>query len=333
MRIVSFLKHGEERLGLDWNGFIVDANLACQALLTKAGEPDAPRLAAALLPSNAKAFLQGGNRCLMQAQQVLEFIQGEFAGAASAAGAAGAAGVSAAEKMSLAGDAAFMFAPASVRLLSPVPHPGKIVCVGRNYQDHVSELKHDVPTLPVLFAKLSNTIAAHGDVVPFPRVSEELDYEAELAVVIGKRGRYISEAEAMGHVAGYTAFNDITVRQWQYQTPQWLQGKSFDRSGPTGPVLVTADEISDPHNLGIRLWLNDELRQQDNTRHLLFKIPFLIAFISQVMTLEPGDIIATGTPSGVGAAMNPKGFMKAGDVVKVEIEQIGILENKIGAKI
>jgi acylpyruvate hydrolase len=190
-------------------------------------------------------------------------------------------------------------------------------------------MKRDVPTIPVIFAKLPNTVCGDGDEVPFPRVSDQLDYEAELAVVIGRQGRYIPESEALRYVAGYTAFNDITVRDWQHRTPQWLQGKSFDKSAPMGPVLVTADEIGDPHTLDIKLRLNEELRQSDNTSRLIFNIPFLISFVSQVMTLEPGDIIATGTPGGVGVAMDPKGFMKVGDVVKVEIEKIGVLTNHI----
>jgi len=307
MRIVSFLKNQQERLGIEFNGFILDANLGCQKMLTEQGEPAPERLADALLPSVMQAFLEGGDRCLDQARKVVEFTT---------------------ELSELERDE-IVFRPDSVKILSPVPHPGKVICVGRNYHDHVSEMKRDVPTIPVIFAKLSNTICANGDEVPFPRVSTQFDYEAELAVVMGKRGRYIPEQEALEYVAGYTVFNDITVRDWQHRTPQWLQGKSFDNSGPTGPALVTADEVPHPHQLGIRLWLNDELRQNDNTSQLIFKIPFLISFVSQVMTLEPGDIIATGTPGGVGVAMDPKGFMQVGDVVRVEIEKIGVLANKI----
>ncbi|MBX5437217.1 MAG: fumarylacetoacetate hydrolase family protein [Alicyclobacillaceae bacterium] len=306
MRLGTFEIGNEERLGIELGDYVLDANRACAHLLAEEGDGDAQRLADALLPSDMLAFLRAGERALEQARRVVEFAR---------------------QKDLQAVD--FAHPLAAVRRLAPVPRPGKIVCVGRNYHEHVNEMNNQVPTIPVLFAKFSNVICAHGDPVPHPGVSEELDYEAELAVVIGKRGRRIGEQAALDHVAGYTAFNDITVRDWQRRTPQWLQGKTFDHCGPLGPVLVTKDEIPDPHSLSIRLWLNGELRQSDNTGRLIFNIPRLISFISQIMTLEPGDVIATGTPGGVGVAMNPPGFMKVGDIVRVEIERIGVLENKI----
>lgn len=307
MKLVSFLHHGQERLGIEVEGGFIDANAVCQAMLAAAGDAAPARLADALLPADIVAFLQGGARTLEQAKKVLAFVAESTA----------------------ADRAGYVHDSSTVKRLSPVPHPGKVVCVGRNYHDHVSEMKREVPTIPVIFAKLPNTVCADGDDVPFPSVSEQLDYEAELAVVIGKRGKDIPEAEALDYVAGYTALNDITVRDWQHRTPQWLQGKSFDKSAPIGPVLVTVDEIPNPHVLDIKLWLNGELRQNDNTKRLIFNVPFLISFISKVMTLEPGDIIATGTPGGVGVAMDPKGFLKVGDVVKVDIEKIGVLTNQI----
>lgn len=307
MRLLTFEHAGTQRLGTEFHDGVLDLNAGCSAMLEAEGDTAAQKLADALVPSNIIDFLTAGSRALREAQKVIDFVESTHAG----------------------NRGNLVFSKTEVRVLAPVPRPGKVVCVGRNYHDHVSEMKREVPTIPVIFSKLSNTIVGNGDGVPFPRVSEQLDYEAELVAVIGKRGRYIPEADAMGHVAGYTAFNDITVRDWQHRANQWLQGKSFDGSGPTGPVLVTADEISDPHNLDIRSWINGELRQSDNTSRLIFNIPFLISFISQVMTLEPGDMIATGTPGGVGVAMNPQGFMKVGDVVRVEIERIGILENTI----
>ncbi|PWI57127.1 fumarylacetoacetate hydrolase family protein [Sulfoacidibacillus thermotolerans] len=312
MRLLSFLNCGQGRLGIELdNDLVFDANRACLAFLEQQGEPFAQRLADALLPSHALAFLQGGTKSLGQAHKVLEFVQGQV------------------QVNEVLPD--YVFQASAIKRLAPIPNPQKIVCVGRNYHDHVAEMKRDVPTIPVLFAKLGNTVCGHQADIPFPRVSDQFDYEAELAVVIGKKGRYIAVDEAMSYVAGYTAMNDITVRDWQHRTPQWLQGKSFDNSGPMGPVLITADEILDPHQLDIQLWLNGELRQSDNTRHLIFDIPALVSFISQVMTLEPGDVIATGTPGGVGVAMQPQGFMKIGDVVRIEIEKIGVLENHIVA--
>ncbi|MFB5188780.1 fumarylacetoacetate hydrolase family protein [Alicyclobacillus fastidiosus] len=307
MRILSFVFNQSERLGAELDGRIVDLNLACQAMLNQRGEPAADRLADALLPADAVGFLRGGKRVLQQARDVIAFVA----------------------ERPVEERSEYSLEAQQVQRLAPVPNPGKIVCVGRNYHDHVSEMKREVPTIPVIFAKLPNTICAPGEDVPFPRVSDQFDYEAELAVVIGRQGRYIEEDEALDYVAGYTALNDITVRDWQHRTPQWLQGKSFDKTCPMGPVLVTKDEIPDPQQLDIRLWLNDELRQNDNTSRLIFSIPYLISFVSQIMTLEPGDIIATGTPGGVGVAMEPKGFMKVGDRVKVEIEKIGELINGI----
>lgn len=307
MRILSFVFNQSERLGAELDGRIVDLNLACQAMLNQRGEPAADRLADALLPADALGFLRGGERVLQQARDVLAFVA----------------------ERPVEERSEYSLEAQQVQRRAPVPNPGKIVCVGRNYHDHVSEMKREVPTIPVIFAKLPNTICAPGEDVPFPRVSDQFDYEAELAVVIGRQGRYIEEDEAFDYVAGYTALNDITVRNWQHRTPQWLQGKSFDKTCPMGPVLVTKDEIPDPQQLDIRLWLNDELRQNDNTSRLIFSIPYLISFVSQIMTLEPGDIIATGTPGGVGVAMEPKGFMKVGDRVKVEIEKIGELINGI----
>ncbi|WDL95741.1 fumarylacetoacetate hydrolase family protein [Alicyclobacillus sp. ALC3] len=305
MKLVSFYVHDEVRLGIETDMGILDAHCAYRAMLEQQGEPIAGRLAEALVPKDAVAFLEGGERSLNEARKLVAY----------------AAQSKAVQR--------HVYDPVAVRLAPPVPRPGKIVCVGRNYHDHVSEMKREVPTIPVIFAKLPNTVCGPEDSVPFPRVSDQLDYEAELAVVIGKRGRYIDEADAMGYIAGYTALNDITVRDWQHRTPQWLQGKSFDKSAPIGPRLVLTDEISDPHTLGIKLWLNDELRQNDNTGRLIFNVPKLVSFISQVMTLEPGDVIATGTPGGVGVAMDPKGFMKVGDTVRVELEQIGTLTNYI----
>lgn len=307
MRLVTFERHKEQRVGAEFCGKVLDLNAACKAMLEAEGDSAAQTLADGLVPPDMIHFLSGGQRCLDQANKVLDF----------------------ASHCTATTLAQLAFKSSEIRVLAPVPRPGKVVCVGRNYHDHVSEMKRDVPTIPVIFSKLHNTIIANGEDVPFPRVSEQLDYEAELVVVIGKKGRYIAEERAMDHVAGYSAFNDITVRDWQHRANQWLQGKSFDGTGPTGPVLVTADEIPHPDNLDLKLWLNGALRQSDNTSRLIFKIPYLISFVSQVMTLEPGDMIATGTPGGVGVAMDPKGFMKVGDVVRVEIEGIGTLENTI----
>lgn len=230
----------------------------------------------------------------------------------------------------------------AVKLLAPIPRPARnLFCVGKNYTNHAHEFTKSgfdagqtaadaIPEHPIVFSKPPETVIAHGDRIwDAVGVSDALDYEAELAVIIGKGGRGISKASAMEHVWGYTIINDMTARDWQKRHKQWHLGKSFDTFGPMGPVAVTADEINGG-NLNIKAWVNGELRQNANTRQLIFDIPSLIETISAGITLVPGDIIATGTPEGVGIGFNPPRFLKRGDVVTVEIEGIGRLENRIG---
>lgn len=216
-----------------------------------------------------------------------------------------------------------------VKLLAPVPRPGKFLGIGLNYADHIAETALEKPEYPTFFTKHSSCVIADGDAIHRPKVSEKLDYEVELAFVIGKRCRHVSLENAHQVIAGYTLVNDVTVRDWQFRTPTWVIGKSFDTHGPMGPWIVTTDEISDPHNLTLKTWVNDELRQSSNTRHMIFNIYQMIAYLSQAMTLEPGDVIATGTPSGVGVKMQPRGYLKAGQVVTIEIEKVGRLTNPV----
>ncbi|MEC5425366.1 fumarylacetoacetate hydrolase family protein [Virgibacillus sp. C22-A2] len=219
---------------------------------------------------------------------------------------------------------------ADVTISTPVPDPSKIICVGKNYADHVTEMGGgDLPTHPVLFAKFNNALIGPEDAIVKSPHTNMLDYEVELAVVIGKEASQVTKDEALDYIAGYTIGNDTTARDLQKRTPQWLQGKTLDRSTPIGPWVVTADEIADPSNLSIRSFVNGEERQSSNTSHLIFTIPFLIEFISNLITLKPGDIILTGTPDGVGFAMDPPQFLKSGDVVTLEIEGIGQMSNKV----
>jgi 2-keto-4-pentenoate hydratase/2-oxohepta-3-ene-1,7-dioic acid hydratase in catechol pathway len=219
-----------------------------------------------------------------------------------------------------------------VKLLPPVPEPEKIICIGLNYADHARESGGEVPKYPVCFAKYRNALAGPADPIVLPRVSCRVDYEAELAVVIGRRGRYIAESDAMDCVAGYMAMNDVSARDYQFRTSQWLQGKTFDGFAPCGPFLVTCDEVPEPHSLGVRLRLNGELMQNSNTRELIFPIPRLISYLSGIMTLTPGDIISTGTPAGVGFARQPPVYLKPGDIVEVEIDRIGSIRNVVVAE-
>jgi 2-keto-4-pentenoate hydratase/2-oxohepta-3-ene-1,7-dioic acid hydratase in catechol pathway len=221
------------------------------------------------------------------------------------------------------------FAFADVRLAAPIPRPPKVICIGLNYRDHAEETGMAIPTVPTVFAKFPNTVIGPGDPIVLPKNSTKPDYEAELAVVIGKGGRHIPESEWLDHVFGYTVLNDVSARDFQLATSQWMIGKTFDTFCPIGPMIVTTDEIEDPHALGISTTVGGELLQNSNTGNLIFKIPQLIAHLSSVFTLEPGDVIATGTPAGVGFARKPPRFLRPGDEVTVTVEGIGSLTNPV----
>ncbi len=217
----------------------------------------------------------------------------------------------------------------SVRLAAPIPRPGKIICIGLNYRDHAAESDMNLPERPLIFSKFPTCIAGPGDEIELPAGSEKADYEAELAVIIGKRGRNIEKERAMEHVLGYANFNDVSERGFQFADGQWQRGKSCDTFAPIGPYLVTTDDIPDPGSLSIKLRLNGETLQDSNTDQLIFNVPTLISYISETVTLEPGDVIATGTPAGVGFARNPPIYLKDGDVVEVEIQRLGVLSNPV----
>ncbi|MEO8358949.1 MAG: fumarylacetoacetate hydrolase family protein [Vicinamibacteria bacterium] len=217
------------------------------------------------------------------------------------------------------------------QFLPVIPNAGKIFCVGVNYADHQKEMGRTKTEYPTIFLRFNDTLVAHNQPAWIPRISTAVDYECELAVIVGKGGRYIDQAHALDHVAGYTCFNDISIRDWQRHTTQFTAGKNFPRTGAIGPWMVTKDEIPDPHSLSIKTRLNGQVMQNANTDQLIFRIPELIEYISSFTMISPGDIIATGTPSGVGFARNPPVFMKAGDVVEVEISGIGVLRNRMEA--
>lgn len=218
-----------------------------------------------------------------------------------------------------------------VKLLAPVPDPHKIVCLGLNYRDHAAESGAPIPKEPILFSKYATALIGQGEKIVLPPSSTEVDYEAELVIVVGKGGKNIAAKLAMDHVAGYTVGHDVSARDWQLKKDgkQWMVGKTFDTFAPMGPVLVTADEAPDPHNLPIRLRLNGKTMQDSSTSQMIFKVGDILAYLSQVFTLEPGDLIFTGTPPGVGFARKPPVFLKGGDVVEVEIEGLGVLRNPV----
>jgi acylpyruvate hydrolase len=216
---------------------------------------------------------------------------------------------------------------AGTQLVAPVPNPGKIICIGLNYRDHAAEAGLPIPAEPVVFAKLGNTINGPYSPIPMPRATEQIDYEGELGVVLGKTCKGVKEADALHYVAGYLAVNDVSARDVQHRNGQWILGKSPDGFAPMGPALVTADEVGDPQQLDVRTRVGDELLQSSNTREMIFPVARLISFISEFVTLEPGDVIATGTPSGVGGAQDPPRWLRAGETVRVEFPRLGGLAN------
>lgn len=217
---------------------------------------------------------------------------------------------------------------ADIDLLCPIERAGKIMGIGLNYADHVEESGMDLPADQLWFSKAPTSLNGPFDGIELPRASTALDYEAELAIIIGKRVRHVAPSEWQDAIFGYCVGNDATVRDWQFKTSQFVLGKSFDTHAPIGPWIVTADEL-DPAALDIRCYVNDELRQSSNTRHLIFDCAAILEHLSIAMTLEPGDVILTGTPSGVGAVMTPPRFLKVGDVVRTEIEGIGVIVNQV----
>jgi len=241
--------------------------------------------------------------------------------------AAGAAALAAAERAT--GRAAARIPLDDVRLEAPVLRPRKILAVGLNYADHIAESGMKPPEFPTIFNKQVTSVTGPYDPIHLPRVSGALDYEGELAFVIGRRCRHVPRARAPEVIAGYLVLDDVSVRDWQLRTPTWTMGKSFDTHCPMGPWIVTADELGDPHSLGIRTWVNGELRQDSNTKELAHDCFSLVEHLSTAFTLEPGDVVTTGTPGGVGIGMKPPRLLAVGDVVRVAIDRIGQLENPV----
>ncbi len=236
-------------------------------------------------------------------------------------------GPGALEAVQAASSGAARLALADVRLDAPIARPPKFFGIGLNYADHIAESGMETPVHPTVFNKQSTCVVGPHDEVHVPRASRVVDYEGELGFVIGRRCRHVSRDDAREVIAGYTIVNDVTVRDWQLRIPTWTIGKSFDTHGPTGPWIVTADELPDPHQLALRTLVNGEVRQESNTKELIFDCFALVEHLSTAFTLEPGDLIATGTPSGVGIGMKPPQLMKAGDTVRIEIDGIGAIEN------
>ena len=314
LRLVTYHHEMQSRIGAQTDGLVIDLNRAYRTMLQHAGKDDDLAVADARVPTDMVALLQGGETALRAAQDAVAFV------------------LSQRETGSDAREPGIVFAADQVPLRSPVLRPSKVLCLGLNYRDHAAEAGMSVPDYPILFHKVSGSLVGHNQPVIIPRVSSKIDYEGELAVIVGKRGKYIPEDEAFSYIAGYAVANDVSARDLQLRTSQWTSGKMLDTFGPLGPALVTKDEVSDPHSLAIKTILNGQVMQDGNTGDMIFRIPHIISYISELITLEPGDVIMTGTPPGIGNARNPKVFMKPGDTVTVEIERLGILSNPLMAE-
>lgn len=265
------------------------------------------------------AALSGGKTTMAYGTDLADLDAHIAAGTLAAAGATAAAGEAVDE--------------ASLTFLSPMVRPSKIICMGLNYRDHAEEAGLGIPEFPVLFARFPSSLIGHGAPIILPKVSSQLDWEAELVAVLSKGGKNIAEADALSHVAGYSAFNDASIRDYQMRTPQWTAGKNFDDTGAFGPWLVTPDELpAGAAGLKIECRVNGQVMQSSNTGKLIFDVARTISLLSSFMTLEAGDVLVMGTPGGIGLARNPPIFMKAGDVCEVEIEGIGLLRNPIVAE-
>lgn len=311
MKLVAYEGSGGRALGVVENDFVVDVAEALEwgALLPK---PE-PALRAAIEKLEAADGPALDMIDLIQRGRPYLLALGVVASAASAAGS----------------PPGLVTPLAQARLRAPIARPPKITCVGLNYADHAREQGIEPPPSPVFFLKSANTIVGPGDAIRLPPNTTQPDYEAELAVVIGKGGSRIPQDRAWDHVAGYTILNDVTARDMQHGDKQWFRGKSCDTFAPTGPWIVTSDEIPDPHTLAISLTLNGETMQDSNTANLIHKIDFLISYLSQSLTWEPGDLISTGTPPGVGVFRQPPVFLKPGDQISVTVEGIGTLTNPV----
>ncbi|HEY7348428.1 MAG TPA: fumarylacetoacetate hydrolase family protein [Ktedonobacterales bacterium] len=315
MRLVTYQREGPPRTGAQWDEQIIDLNRAYRAALQQAENADELAVADARVPTDMIDLLSGGETSLKAARQAIAFVRGQLESHARALHAQG-----------------ILHAADQVSFLPPVLRPGKVVGLGLNYRDHAAESHMEIPTYPVLFHKTASSLIGHNQPIVIPRNSSRVDYEAELAIIIGRRGKYIAEHEAFAYIAGYTNAHDVSARDLQFRTSQWTTGKMLDTFGPLGPALVTRDEIPDAQKLAIKTILNGQVMQDGNTAEMIFQIPFIVSYISQIATLEPGDVIMTGTPAGIGNARTPPVFLKPGDTVTIEIESLGKLTNPVVAE-
>jgi 2-keto-4-pentenoate hydratase/2-oxohepta-3-ene-1,7-dioic acid hydratase in catechol pathway len=297
MKLVRFSTNGQvPRVGLLQGDRIADLQASVAATLTRRGVVRAAEIAASLVPASTRQFLEGGAATQDAVAAITEWVT---------------------------------VPAASARLHAPIADPGKFICIGLNYSDHAAETGNAIPKEPPIFAKWPNAIVDPGDPILRPRGSKALDWEVELGVVIGKPARFVSKEQALDHVWGYTIINDASARDFQMITSQWMAGKIFETAAPVGPYIADRAEIPDPHTLSLKTFVNGKQMQNGNTKTFIFDVRYLVSYLSGLMTLMPGDLIATGTPPGVGLGMKPPVYMNPGDVVRMEITGLGTLENPV----
>lgn len=308
-QLVRFSHSGAERLGVVNDDHYIDVTRASAERSRAAGEADPDQLAARVLPPDALAYFDGGGTTYRALTDAVAYALSLDRGDALRRG--------------------VLFSAAECEILVPIPNPRKIVCLARNFGKHAVEAGLELSPIPILFARFAATQLAHGKPIEVPRVSNQLDWEGELAVVIGRKGRHVSVESAMDYVAGYTIFNDVTVRDYQFRVTQYTAGKNFATSGPVGPTITLTDEGFDPHDAAITTRVNGVVKQHGSTTEFVFDIPTIINEISTFIDIEPGDIIPMGTPAGVGFKRSPPEFLCPGDVVEVEVPGLGVLRNPV----
>lgn len=308
-QVARFRYNGEDRLGVVSGDHYIDVTKAYASLQRSARELTTTEMINGVLPPDALTYFQGGDKTYKALRQAVEHAESLDAETAAAEG--------------------VLVPRAEAEVLVPIPNPPKIVCVARNFGKHAAEAGLEVSEIPILFARFANTQVAHEKPIIVPSVSDQVDWEGELAVVIGKGGHRISKEDAFSHVAGYTVFNDVSVRDYQFRVAQYTGGKNFRASGPVGPHITLVDENIDPHNARITTVINGKVEQDASTAEFIFDIPTIIEHISEFIPLEPGDIIPMGTPAGVGFKRTPPQFLKDGDVIEVAVEGIGTLRNPV----
>lgn len=309
LKLVTYAFDGDTRIGAVVGDTVIDLNRAYEALLEQQKDPRPQAMAKAIVPPDMLEFLQGEERSMTAAKKAVTFAQKQPAAKMRAAG--------------------ILKDLKAVTLKAPIPRPSKITLMGFNYRKHAAEMLEKVPETPMLFSAYPSAMSGPGGPVVIPKTATKPDYELEFGVVIGKRGKNVPAEKAMDYIAGYVNFNDGTERVWQFRTKQYLIGKTVDTFKVMGPYLVTKDEIPDPHNLAMKLWVNGELRQDSNTSLQVYKIWDVVSYMSSIWTLEPGDVLSTGTPAGVGHKHKPPVYLKPGDKVEIEVAGLGRLEYSV----